>query len=137
MTSTADARTEHYKVVFENDQVRVLEYTDAPGDKTTAHEHPNSVMYPLSSFRRRLHNGDTYRDVEISAGTTGWLAAQQHHGHNIGDTPTHVIFVELKTDHVVAPTDVSLDRLEPIEYHLNHAFRKLGVHSRVELVRRL
>jgi quercetin dioxygenase-like cupin family protein len=99
---------EHYKVVFENDQVRVLEYTDAPGDTTTAHTHPNSVMYTLSSFRRRLHNGDTHRDVEISAGTTGWLPAQQHHGHNIGDTPTHVIFVELKTDHVVALTDGEL-----------------------------
>jgi len=32
----------------------------------------------------------------MEAGTTGWLPAQQHHGHNIGDTPTHVIFVELK-----------------------------------------
>jgi hypothetical protein len=26
-----------------------------------------------------------------------WLAAQTHSGHNIGDTDTHVIFVELKT----------------------------------------
>jgi hypothetical protein len=30
------------------------------------------------------------------------LPAQQHHGHNIGDTSTHVIFVDLKPDHVVA-----------------------------------
>ena len=28
-----------YKVIFENDQVRVLEYTDQPGDHTTPHEH--------------------------------------------------------------------------------------------------
>lgn len=27
----------------------------------------------------------------------GWLPAQQHHGENIGDTETHVIFVELKS----------------------------------------
>lgn len=46
---------DHYKVVFENEHVRVLEYIDAPGDKTTAHEHPNSVVYTVSSFRRRLH----------------------------------------------------------------------------------
>jgi hypothetical protein len=26
------------------------------------------------------------------------LPAQQHHGENIGDTPTHVLFVELKQD---------------------------------------
>jgi quercetin dioxygenase-like cupin family protein len=86
----------HYQVVFENDQVRVLEYTDQPGDRTTPHEHPDSVMYTLSSFRRRLYAGDVERDVELAAGTTSWLAAQKHSGHNIGDTTTHVIFVELK-----------------------------------------
>jgi hypothetical protein len=32
-----------YKVVFENDQVRVLEYNDKPGHLTTPHEHPDSV----------------------------------------------------------------------------------------------
>lgn len=86
-----------YKVVFENDRVRVLEYLDKPGDKTTPHEHPDSVMYTLSSFRRRLHGGGgETRDVEMAAGLTGWLPAQQHSGHNIGDTDTHVIFVELK-----------------------------------------
>jgi quercetin dioxygenase-like cupin family protein len=85
-----------YKVIFENEQVRVLDYTDQPGDRTTPHEHPNSVMVTLSSFRRRLYAGDEERDVAISAETTSWLPAQQHAGHNIGDTPTHVIFVELK-----------------------------------------
>ena len=85
-----------YKVVFENDRVRVLEYTDSPGDRTTPHAHPDSVMYTLSSFRRRLHQDGQHRDVEIPAGTTGWLPAQEHTGENIGDTPTHVLFVELK-----------------------------------------
>jgi quercetin dioxygenase-like cupin family protein len=88
---------DHYAVIFENDQVRVLEYTDQPGDRTTPHEHPNSVMVTLSSFRRRLYSGEMERDVEIPAETTSWLPAQQHAGHNIGDTPTHVIFVELKS----------------------------------------
>lgn len=48
---------DHYKVIFENDRVRVLEYTDRPGDSTSSHEHPDSVMYTLSAFRRRLHSG--------------------------------------------------------------------------------
>jgi quercetin dioxygenase-like cupin family protein len=89
---------DHYKVIFENDRVRVLEYTDQPGDRTTMHEHPDSVMYTLSSFRRRLSSGDAQRDVEIAAGTTNWLPAQQHFGENIGDTPTHVLFIELKAE---------------------------------------
>jgi hypothetical protein len=86
----------HYKVVFENDRVRVLEYQDQPGESTTPHEHPDSVMYTLSAFRRRLVSGDVQREVELEAGTVGWLPAQAHHGENIGHTPTHVIFVELK-----------------------------------------
>jgi quercetin dioxygenase-like cupin family protein len=87
---------EHYKVVFENDRVRVLEYLDEPGHHTTPHRHPDSVMYTLTSFRRRLVSGGLERDVELSAGSVGWLPAQEHFGENIGDTPTHVLFVELK-----------------------------------------
>ena len=91
-----ETNPDHYAVVFENDRVRVLEYTDEPGDRTTPHEHPDSVTYTLSSFRRRLHLGAAHRDVEMPAGLTGWLPAQRHAGENIGDTPTHVLFVELK-----------------------------------------
>lgn len=94
---------DHYRVVFENDRVRVLEYQDGPGDRTTVHEHPDSVMYTLSSFRRRLHQGDLRRDVELVAGSASWLPAQQHAGENIGDTSTHVIFVELKDGAFVPP----------------------------------
>jgi len=28
---------DHYSVIFENDHVRVLEYLDQPGDRTTPH----------------------------------------------------------------------------------------------------
>jgi hypothetical protein len=91
-----ESNPDHYKVVFENDRVRVLEYRDQPGDQTTPHRHPDSVMHTLSSFRRRLVSGDISREVELAAGTTAWLDAQEHHGENIGDTETHVLFVELK-----------------------------------------
>ena len=88
---------DHYKVVFENDRVRVLEYTDEPGDKTTQHAHPDSVLVTLSTFRRRMYAPDHEpHDVTLTAGKVGWLGAQQHAGHNIGDTDSHVIFVELK-----------------------------------------
>jgi beta-alanine degradation protein BauB len=89
---------EHYRVVFENERVRVLEYTDAPGDRTSPHRHPDSVMYTLSSFRRRLVSSGAEREVELQSGSVGWLPAQEHHGENIGETPTHVLFVELKQE---------------------------------------
>jgi quercetin dioxygenase-like cupin family protein len=85
-----------YKVIFENDRVRVLEYRDRPGDRTSPHRHPDSVMYTLSSFERRLLHGEREREVQMAAGRVVWVAAQEHAGENIGDTESHAIFVELK-----------------------------------------
>lgn len=88
---------DHYKVVFENDRVRVLEYTDEPGDKTTPHQHPDSVLVTLSTFDRRMYSMDEEpHDIHLTTGKVGWLPAQQHYAQNIGQTATHVIFVELK-----------------------------------------
>lgn len=85
-----------YRTIFENDVVRVLEYTDSPGAMTSPHNHPDSVMYTLSSFERRLHLGGLTRDVRLEAGHAHWVPAQRHAGENIGSTDTHAVFVELK-----------------------------------------
>lgn len=85
-----------YKVVFENKRVRVLEYHDGPGDRTTPHSHPDSVMVTLSDFNRKLTVGDQSREVSLTSGLANWLPAQTHMGENVGSSPTHVIFVELK-----------------------------------------
>jgi hypothetical protein len=85
-----------YKVIFENERVRVLEYRDRPGDRTAPHRHPDSVMLTLSSFRRRLLGDGRQVDVELQAGQVRWLDAQEHAGENIGDSDSHSIFVELK-----------------------------------------
>ena len=92
-----------YRVIFENDRVRVLEYSDLPGDKTRPHQHPDSVMYTLSGFRRRLHADQGTRDVVMEPGGAHWLPAQTHAGENIGATPTHVLFVELKEEGATEP----------------------------------
>jgi hypothetical protein len=53
-------------------------------------------MYTLSSFQRRISAGDQQVEVTIPAGAVRWISAQEHSGHNIGDTETHSIFIELK-----------------------------------------
>ncbi|KQO96776.1 hypothetical protein [Leifsonia sp. Leaf264] len=87
---------DRYSLLFENEFVRVLDYLDAPGDETSPHEHPNSVMITLTAFHRLLQSGDAEREVALPAGIATWLPAQRHAGRNVGETPTHTIFVELK-----------------------------------------
>jgi len=99
---------DHYRVLWENDLVRVLEYSDAPGDKTSFHVHPDSVMVTLTDFERRLHLPGTERDVALAAGEAVWLPAQRHAGENIGTTPTHTILIELKQSPTTAGDDQTL-----------------------------
>lgn len=87
---------DNYRVVFENERIRVLEYEDRPGTRTHPHHHPDSVMYTLSSFERRISSGDRVMDVRLEAGETRWLPDQVHVGENTGATATHALFVELK-----------------------------------------
>lgn len=100
-----------YHVVLENERVRVLEYRDRHGDRTTPHSHPDSVMITFSAFRRRLISGDRTADVDLEPGLVRWLDAQSHVGENIGDTETHVIFVELKES--IHPNTVADTNLGP------------------------
>ncbi len=99
MADPTSTDPDKYKVIFENERVRVLEYRDEPGQATSPHGHPDSLMYTLSSFNRRLvaEKGES-RDVSLDAGEVRWLDAQTHSGENIGQTPTHVLFVELKEE---------------------------------------
>ncbi|PXX01574.1 cytoplasmic protein [Mycolicibacterium moriokaense] len=85
-----------YRVIFENERVRVLEYRDTPGGRTHWHAHPDSVLYPLASFRRRITANGQQVEVELNAGQPRWVAAQEHLGENIGDTDSHALFIELK-----------------------------------------
>jgi hypothetical protein len=87
-----------YKVIFENDCVRVLDYKDRPGDRTQQHKHPAFVLYSLSTFKRSitLPNGKVLQR-QFKEGDVMWSDSQTHIGTNTGDTPTHVILVEMKS----------------------------------------
>ncbi|MEO6572722.1 MAG: cytoplasmic protein [Polyangiaceae bacterium] len=86
-----------YKAVMENAQVRILRYHDEPGAKTHAHHHPDSVLYALSAFRRRLTFPDgTTKEREFKPGDVMWVPAQTHVGENTGTTETEVLLVEVK-----------------------------------------
>lgn len=96
MSDPVETNSHLYSVIFENERVRVLEYKDVPGDHTSPHSHPDSVMVTLTAFQRRLIHGNEEIDVELPAFAVRWLDAQEHSGQNIGSTETHTIFIELK-----------------------------------------
>ena len=86
-----------YKVVLENDSVRVLSYHDVPGDRTRFHHHREFVLYSLSAFKRRLTYPDgTVKERDFVAGEVIWMPDQVHMGENIGATDTDVLIVEIK-----------------------------------------
>lgn len=86
-----------YKVVLENDCVRVLDYHDLPGEKTHQHKHPAFVLYALSPFKRTLTLPDgKVLTRQFKEGDVMWSGEQTHVGENIGQTPTHVVIMELK-----------------------------------------
>jgi beta-alanine degradation protein BauB len=86
-----------YKVLMENDRVRVLEYRDQPGEKTHQHRHPAFVLHAVVPFKRKLTLPDGKTMVrEFKAGDVIYSDEQTHIGENVGSTPTHVIMVELK-----------------------------------------
>ena len=86
-----------YKVRYENDRVRVLEYSDKPGDRTHEHRHPPFVLYAVAPFKRKLVLPDGKELIrEFKAGDVMWSDAQTHIGMNVGETPTQVIMIEIK-----------------------------------------
>ncbi|GIL05082.1 MAG: hypothetical protein L6Q72_15675 [Burkholderiaceae bacterium] len=86
-----------YKVLLENDQVRVLAYTDRPGERTHEHRHPAFVVVALAPFKRRLVLADGRTLVrEFKAGEVIYSPGETHVGENIGTTSTQVIMIELK-----------------------------------------
>ncbi|MBS0505918.1 MAG: cytoplasmic protein [Proteobacteria bacterium] len=86
-----------YRVILENDCVRVLDYRDGPGQRTRQHHHPPFVLYAMSAFQRTLTlpDGKVLRR-EFKPGDVMWSEAQTHIGENVGSTPTHVLIVEMK-----------------------------------------
>jgi quercetin dioxygenase-like cupin family protein len=86
-----------YKVLLENDQVRVLEFRAKPGQSEPIHSHPAMTVYNISGGRIRVTSADGKTEIlQTKPGTAGWSAPIVHRYENVGTTETHEIIVELK-----------------------------------------
>jgi quercetin dioxygenase-like cupin family protein len=104
----------HYKVMIENDQVRVLRIHYNPKEKSVMHEHPAAVVVFLGNSKTRFTLADG--SATTDSGKTGQLRftdAGKHLPENIGATPVEAILVELKgksgTGSTVALDPVKVD----------------------------
>ncbi len=87
----------HYKVVFENSDVRVLRVHYGPHEKSVMHEHPDTVATFLADETAKFTYPDgKTEDVAAKAGDAMWLPGGKHLPENMGDKPLDAVVVELK-----------------------------------------
>ena len=86
-----------YKVLFENEQVRLLEVRMQPGDRTEMHSHPDNLLYVLSGGKVTFTapSGEA-TDLDVPAGLSMWMDATEHATDNVGGTAIHALFFEPK-----------------------------------------
>ncbi|MBI4889607.1 MAG: hypothetical protein HY821_03210 [Acidobacteria bacterium] len=89
--------SKHYKVELENDSVRVLRVSYAPGEKSVMHSHPKTLAVFLTDGTSKMTTPDgKSQEVPIKAGTVQFREAGSHLPENVGKAPFQVIVVELK-----------------------------------------
>lgn len=88
----------HYKVEFENDQVRVLRITLGPKEKTEMHSHPEGMVVFLSDSKGKFTYPDGKTEKrEFKKGSFSWVPATTHQGENVGNKPFELLQIEMKT----------------------------------------
>ena len=86
-----------YKVVLENDRVRVLEVRGQPGDKTEMHSHPANVAIAITDGKYRFTSPDgRTMEAELKAGQAMYFDAVEHAGEFMGTGEARALLVELK-----------------------------------------
>jgi beta-alanine degradation protein BauB len=89
-----------YKLVMENERVRVFDVQFKPGQKTVMHGHPDHVVYVLANYTLNLMLPDgSSQVIPLKAGQAFWMGAGQHAAENIGKTDGHALVIELKESH--------------------------------------
>lgn len=89
--------SDHYKVAFENEHVRVLLINYEAGDTSVMHYHPASVAIFLTDLKVEFEGPDGSKTVvEKKAGDMAWAPAGHHLPTNLGDQAFSVYQIELK-----------------------------------------
>ena len=98
------SQPQSYRVAFENDKLRVLEYNGRPGMGVCGdgmHSHPAHLTVLLSTGKVRIKTPDGKVEVQSNdtVGATFWSDAVTHEVENISGSNIRSLLVELKSAH--------------------------------------
>ena len=94
LTSAANA----YRLLMENEKVRVLEIRLKPGEKAPMHNHPHDHVVNVvnnAKFRLTFSDGKS-GEFDLKAGQTLWMEAGSHATENTGTSEGYNLVVEVK-----------------------------------------
>jgi quercetin dioxygenase-like cupin family protein len=94
------ASPENFKLLLENDHVRVLEYSLKPGSKDRTHTHPPKSSYIVTGGKIKVYRENGESEIfDEEAGTASWMdKVGKHYVENIGATEIKIILTEVKTN---------------------------------------
>jgi quercetin dioxygenase-like cupin family protein len=92
------AAPKNFKVLLENDRVRVLDFHSAAGEKIPMHSHPAYISYSITGAGKTKFTSADGKATERPAATgqATWHDAEIHASEYEGTGDTHVLLVELK-----------------------------------------
>jgi hypothetical protein len=95
------SQPQNYRVAFENDKVRVLEYNSRPGMGVCGdgmHSHPAHLTVLLSTGKVRIKTPDGKVEVHNDpVGAVFWSDAVTHEVENISGSNIRSLLIELKS----------------------------------------
>jgi hypothetical protein len=97
----AKVQPQSYRVAYENDKIRVLDYNSRPGMGVCGngmHSHPAhlTVVMSTGSVRIKTIDGKTIEQHDIPVGSVFWSEAETHSVENISGSNLRSLLIEIK-----------------------------------------
>ena len=92
-----EVSSKNYKVLLENDHVRVLQMDLKAGESDVTHSHPSETVYFVKGGKAKIHLSDGgAMEADIPDGHVMWHEEWTHRVENQGTTDILAIIVESK-----------------------------------------
>ena len=88
---------QHYRLDFENDQVRVIRLTLKADEAVPMHDDVDAMAVCIEECHLRFTRpGGRMQDVHMQTGETRWLYGDAHSAKNLNTNPMEMLFIEVK-----------------------------------------